>query len=410
MIRLGSVAFIHIPLFGWNQLPRPWIALGVAVLATGYGLWFARRCWTRETTDDPVLVWSDVAVALVVMTVGSRASLPEERNVIMTELVPYSLVCSATLGFGIGWAARAIGTVAVLAGTWVVAIVPHITLKLWSDLLGFAVWYVVSLLVAGQLRSMARQTDAADAERTRVLRLAAQRDLDALADTYRDLLQRVLHDEVIPVLDRVGAAPVTDRVRTAARQVARRSRDVLRSAHEPDGSEVVPDTGTCLTRGMADVIHAADGLGVTVHPVLRLRADPPPEVITAVLSATREALNNVARHSGCTRADLYAESVEGRILVTVADDGPGLREELLRPDGGLNRSTAPLRRLGGRCEVLPRAAGGTKVLITWRSRAEQDPGERSPGDREPAQRCPSALPAPPRSSRGSCRRRAGNHG
>jgi signal transduction histidine kinase len=409
MIRLGSVGFIYIPLFGWDQLPRPGIALAVAVLATGYGLWFARRCWTRETTGDPVLVWSDVLVALVVMTVGSRASLPEERNVIMTELIPYSLVCSATLGFGIGWSARSIAAVGTLAGTWVLAIQPHITLKLWSDLLGFVVWYVVSLLVAGQLRSMARQTDLADAERVQVLRLAARRDLDALADRYRDLLQRVLHDEVIPLLDQVGdATPVTTRTRTAARRVARRSRDVLRSAHEPatdaGRSCPLPSPGTRLNEGLADVVHGAEGLGVTVDPVLRLRSDPPPEVITAVLSAVRESLNNVARHSGCTRATLYAEADEGELLVTVADDGCGVRQELLRPDGGLTRSTAPLRRLGGGCEVLTRPAGGTKVVITWENRRGCPRNDAPAGSAAPAVRTPSV---PPR--RTPCEQ-AGNHG
>ncbi|MDQ1294896.1 MAG: hypothetical protein QG608_2781, partial [Actinomycetota bacterium] len=95
---------------------------------------------------------------------------------------------------------------------------------------------------------------------------------------------------------------------------------------------------------------------------------------------------------------------EGKLLVTVADDGCGVRQELLRPDGGLTRSTAPLRRLGGECEVLTRPAGGTKVVITWENRRCCPPGDTTADRAARAVRTPSDAPGRTPCGQG------GNHG
>lgn len=113
-----------------------------------------------------------------------------------------------------------------------------------------------------------------------------------------------------------------------------------------------------LSRGIAPPLLVDRGLAAAVtemadgQPIpVQVTADVPPELPLAVETAAyfvaAEALTNVVKHSGADRADLALAVVDGRLEVTVDDNGcggaadvpghglAGLRERLAGVDGAL---------------------------------------------------------------------------
>jgi signal transduction histidine kinase len=107
----------------------------------------------------------------------------------------------------------------------------------------------------------------------------------------------------------------------------------------------------------------------------------------------KEAVNNVARHSEATRAEISLTVFADSLALKVSDNGRGfdLSEKLsesFSPDVGGNGLINLRRRgaeLGGRCEIISFAGGGTTVLleiplhtdnITTQMDSENDDGKR----------------------------------
>jgi signal transduction histidine kinase len=91
-----------------------------------------------------------------------------------------------------------------------------------------------------------------------------------------------------------------------------------------------------------------------------------PEAEAEVLRIAQEALNNALRHAGPARIELRMEARDGRLIVTVADDGagfdpdtPGLRSRRL----GLTSMEERARALGGALAVVSRPGEGTTVTL-----------------------------------------------
>lgn len=82
-----------------------------------------------------------------------------------------------------------------------------------------------------------------------------------------------------------------------------------------------------------------------------------------LLAVLHEALSNVARHAGATRADVTVSMDPDALTLTVADDGRGL--PATRPPGrGIRNMEARATRLGGQLSIAGGPAGGTTV--EWR--------------------------------------------
>lgn len=108
---------------------------------------------------------------------------------------------------------------------------------------------------------------------------------------------------------------------------------------------------------------------------LRLSVDQEAQVFYIV----HEALANVARHSGATRASLIIEGAGDHYVVTVEDNGKGGQgffaiqnrtggfEEhpRLRDHFGLNIMRERARKIGGRVEVANLPEGGFRVRLTF---------------------------------------------
>jgi signal transduction histidine kinase len=348
-IRAGTAGFVYIPLIGWQKLAIPAIALLTALAATVHSLWFVRRAFRTEKLRDPVLVWADVAFSIALMIIGSRAAWDMDRNTLMTPLLPYSLVTSAVLGFGLGWARAPILAVAGLTVVWVAAIFPDHGQKLGSDILGFTTWYVVAFLIGREILGLAHQADEA--------RQRAER-------SQRLLAERAIHDDLLPVIERVAAGgELGEQVSKAARRAAIRARRFIGDDRD------VPVQA--FEARLDEVCEAAVHLGMRVTRIFRIGADPPDEVAETLAVAVGEALNNVRRHTGPgVKTHVYAESDESGVYVTVLDDGCGFDPDRVTPGLGFSGAYAALRHAGGDCSINSLPGSGTKVTLRWPSGRE----------------------------------------
>jgi two-component system sensor histidine kinase UhpB len=90
----------------------------------------------------------------------------------------------------------------------------------------------------------------------------------------------------------------------------------------------------------------------------------PPEAELAVYRIVQEALSNVVRHSGATRAAVRVAREPDRLVVTVEDDGHGFNVPEVRAAGrglGLFGMGERAAYLGGRVDVQSTPGTGTRV-------------------------------------------------
>ena len=77
----------------------------------------------------------------------------------------------------------------------------------------------------------------------------------------------------------------------------------------------------------------------------------------------KESVNNVVRHSGCTRAEVEVR-IEGPWLVLkIADNGKGIDGARLSEGNGLMNMRKRAHSLGGELDVAPADGGGTSIAL-----------------------------------------------
>ncbi|CAM3199798.1 sensor histidine kinase [Actinomyces slackii] len=108
--------------------------------------------------------------------------------------------------------------------------------------------------------------------------------------------------------------------------------------------------------------------GLKVAMDTSLPEDLPVTSQVVVLRTVQEALSNVVRHSGATRARVSAQAEAGEIIISVRDEGRGTRSA---PEGtGLSGMRARLESLGGSLTVdplhAPDAQGRTGTILEAR--------------------------------------------
>ncbi|GAA3263133.1 sensor histidine kinase [Nonomuraea helvata] len=194
----------------------------------------------------------------------------------------------------------------------------------------------VPLFRGGQARLARRLLDAGPAPDARIRELTASRAavVDARAAELRRI-ERDLHDgaqaKLIAIRMHLGLARgsrdpdeivrMIDEARDVAGQALTDLRDLVRGIHPP----VLAD------RGLDGAIEASALLcPMPVDLDLHLPGRPQPPVESAVYFAAAEALANVAKHSGASRAWVRLRHTAGVLRLTVGDDGHGT----VRRDGG----------------------------------------------------------------------------
>jgi PAS domain S-box-containing protein len=208
-----------------------------------------------------------------------------------------------------------------------------------------------------RLRSEAAAARAAELEASRARIIAA-------ADEARRRLERDLHDGA---QQRLVAASLA--LRVAERRLADSPQDaammLVRARTELEaGLEELRE----LARGIHPAVLTDHGLGDALHALaervalpVRIECRVPerlaPPVETALYYCATEAITNVVKHAGATRAKVCLRRVDGGVALEVADNGHGGA----RRDGGSGLSGLEdrLAVVGGTLEVSSTPGEGT---------------------------------------------------
>jgi signal transduction histidine kinase len=210
------------------------------------------------------------------------------------------------------------------------------------------------------------------------LELADRRsDADLLAlYADRDRIGRDLHDLAIQRLFATGMTlqsvlkitekpAVRDRVNKAVSELddtIKVIRSTIFALSEHAGSDQVPGLRAQVLQVCQD---SSTVLGFT--PAVRFTGpvdyEVSDEAVEHALAVTREALSNVARHAHASRTDVDVATVDGDLVLRVADNGVGMPEDGGRRSG-LGNLADRAAALGGEFSVEPAEGGGT--VVTWR--------------------------------------------
>lgn len=229
-------------------------------------------------------------------------------------------------------------------------------------------------LLAELARSVALAVHAVR-QHTQALRLTedlqhSRERLVTAREEERRRLRRDLHDGLGPVL--AGQVLRLEAARDLAGTDPDRSRELLdRALTEAVAAleEVkrVVDGLRPPTLDEAGLEHAIRSRSGQLGDRVVVRASPerlpelPAAVEVAAFHIASEAITNAVRHAPGARCEATIELVDGRLVLTVQDDGPGLRVNGARRGNGLATMAERAAEVGGTVSYDPGPDGGTRV-------------------------------------------------
>lgn len=204
---------------------------------------------------------------------------------------------------------------------------------------------------------------------------AAQRQLHELAIAEeRNRLARDLHDsvkqQVFAMTMRLGAARATLDPAAPAYEHLAAAEGLARQAGEELTALIRALRPAALANhSLAEALreHVADWsrqTGIAAEARVEGTRALPPAAEQALFRVAQEALANVARHSGATRADVRLCYGPARTLLEVRDDGHGFRRASARGIG-LASMGERMAAIGGRLQVDGESGPGTQVLAVY---------------------------------------------
>ncbi len=238
--------------------------------------------------------------------------------------------------------------------------------ELWAGS-GQLVALAMSGWLAGVLcRRAATEVSAAHAlaetSRSEALLAEAERMREAEVD-------RIVHDEVVHTLRALALAGETISL-ADARTAARELEDRLSTG---TGSTPAPETDAENTHFLGSLRRLSPTGRLTVTHRGPRELPLPPRVRAAISAATREALRNVAQHSGAESATVETSVRELRVRVEIRDQGRGFVPDATERRGLSKSVVERLEDVGGRAEISSAPGEGTRVRLTWSPVPSHDP-------------------------------------
>jgi signal transduction histidine kinase len=258
-----------------------------------------------------------------------------------------------------------------LAALWIIDI-PEFSA---GDVISNIALYTVALLFGWTVQSRRLRLVAAE-ERAEILgREQAEERARAIADERLHIAQE-LHDvvahsmSVIAVQAGVGmhvADTDAAEAKKALENISATSRSTLAELRRmlgvlrDDGSGAIyaPAPGLSDLDGLAREVSDA-GVPVDVHVEGRLE-DVPPGVDSTGYRIVQEALTNVLKHAGPSRASVRVVHGDGIVRIEVRDDGRGVNGRSTGVGHGLMGMRERVAVYGGRLDAGPVTGGGFRV-------------------------------------------------
>ena len=209
------------------------------------------------------------------------------------------------------------------------------------------------------------------------VRVAVRRQAQA---EERVRLARNLHDDLGARLTRISVLTEvihrdgsgSEPVRQSALLLGQTAREIL-DTMSPSVWSVDPANDTLESLVSFVLTHAAsffEGSEITLQteaPVAMPERTVPANQRRNIFLAVKEALNNVAKHSGATEVNLRITFTEPVLTIVVEDNGKGLPAGPAKEFGnGLKNMLQRMIEAGGNFTVETRAEGGVRVKLVAR--------------------------------------------
>jgi signal transduction histidine kinase len=335
--------------YRWEtSFDRPRAALVVLaglVAWTGFAIWAYAARPRRRT----LLLAADLAVALAAILLTPYVKVD---NVQAT--LPGFWAMGAVLAWALHWNWPGGLVAASVVSLADLSVRSDLTQTNYSNVFLLMVGGPVVGYCSGLLKEMASARDRAE----RAAAVAAE----------RARLARAVHDGVLQVLSLVQRRGL---------ELGGDAAELGRLAGEQEVAlrALVQDTagGGAAAREGRDLVPAVSALA-TRNVTVSAPAGPvvlPGHVVEEVVAAVRACLDNVARHVGeDAPAWVLVESLDGAVVVTVRDEGPGIpagRLEAARAQGRLGVSEsirARIEDLGGTATLMSAPGQGTEWELT----------------------------------------------
>jgi signal transduction histidine kinase len=332
--------------------PSAWVVLGIAL--TTAPLAFRRRY--------PATAFGVIFAAVLVT---------HDHVTTITFAAVIFAAYSAVLYSRFRWAALlAVGTAAVIATAAFPNTTPQVPAR-FTALLVLVPATAVALVMRGwrqRAGDSAQRLLRAEAEHEAQTRRAVEAERARIAGELHDV---VTHNVSVMVVQAGAARSVLDSspddareallaVEASGRTAMSELRHLLGLLAPAGGEEdmLVPQPGAARVPALVERVRAA---GLSVELTVTGARDLPPGVDLAAYRVVQEALTNVIKHAGTSRAAVVLEYRPDDLLITVTDDG----RLATGPGGPGGRGLIGLREriglYGGELDAGPRPGGGWRV-------------------------------------------------
>jgi len=218
-------------------------------------------------------------------------------------------------------------------------------------------WLLTSYVLAVSALAFARRAASA----------TARQALRAGKEAERAEVLRRMHDTVLQTLEGIvlqasqTQTPALDRLQAVSTTASRQAialRAVLQEDHKAPSASLATRLRTLTEEFIASNIRVE----VILSEIVDLEPEEP--IREALAGAIREALNNVAKHSGAQHAVVRATPSKGGIQVTIRDHGCGFVGNASTHGVGLRGSVIErMQRVSGTAEVWSQPGAGTRVTL-----------------------------------------------
>jgi signal transduction histidine kinase len=192
----------------------------------------------------------------------------------------------------------------------------------------------------------------------------------------RDRISRDLHDSVIQMIYAVTLSldDVPELVSEAPAEARQRVDDAIDALHGVIRDirnfifglrPLLLDSGSLLDGLRALASELGRNTTTEIEVVGEDPGDLALDVVAELLAISREALANVARHSGAAHAWIRIAAPDKTVRLEIADDGRGLvdRADMVGTHHGLANLRARAEALGGTFDIESGAGAGTRIIV-----------------------------------------------
>jgi signal transduction histidine kinase len=240
----------------------------------------------------------------------------------------------------------------------------------FTQVVGFPPLVIRSLIGLVLALTMFRALEVFDVESARMIEAMEQQQI---LNAERERIGRVLHDGAIQTVYTAGllvesAAKLAD----PGSQVAGRLEkavvvlnDAIRDLRLNLGDLRPNPCEESLTVALRDLTsdpRVQSMVDISLNLDLPETEAPSPACTEHIIAIVGEALTNVIRHAQARQVEVNVRLVDGRLIVTVQDDGEGLPSEL-EAGYGLRNMRDRARLLDGQLELAGANGNGTRIEL-----------------------------------------------